>query len=278
MHVAHRATPEAILPAPDGATKSTTTTTKYTPQLLLLGRVLLVLHPQLHVLAVWDLDSDLSTPQRLVSLPADFHATCMCHPDTYLNKIVVGSNDGRLAVYNFATGRCLYESTVFCVAADATQQTSTQQTIVQKQQVNSQHFVGKVGTLTGVSVLVASPGLDVIGVGLADGRVALHNIKYDETVVEFSNASGAGLRHDMFLTNTAAAKGHALAEGGGGAQGGVGDTGNTPVMAMAFRTGGGVPLMVAGGGAGVVTVWNLETRRLHGVIKVRLWKGGIQLL
>ena len=31
--------------------------------------------------------------------------------------------------------------------------------------------------------------------------------------------------------------------------------------------GAGVPLMAAGGGAGVVTVWNLEARRLHAVLR-----------
>lgn len=31
--------------------------------------------------------------------------------------------------------------------------------------------------------------------------------------------------------------------------------------------GAGVPLMAAGGGAGVVTVWNLEKRRLHTLIR-----------
>ena len=31
--------------------------------------------------------------------------------------------------------------------------------------------------------------------------------------------------------------------------------------------GAGVPLMAAGGGAGAVTVWNLEERRLHTIIR-----------
>ena len=34
------------------------------------------------------------------------------------------------------------------------------------------------------------------------------------------------------------------------------------------NTGSGVPLMAAGGGAGVITVWNLNERRLHTIIKV----------
>jgi U3 small nucleolar RNA-associated protein 21 len=32
-------------------------------------------------------------------------------------------------------------------------------------------------------------------------------------------------------------------------------------------SGAGVPLMAAGGGAGVVTIWNLEERRLHTVLR-----------
>ena len=31
--------------------------------------------------------------------------------------------------------------------------------------------------------------------------------------------------------------------------------------------GGGLPLMAAGGSAGVVTVWNLEERKLHSVLR-----------
>ncbi len=35
----------------------------------------------------------------------------------------------------------------------------------------------------------------------------------------------------------------------------------------AVGAGVGVPLMAAGGGAGAITVWNLETRRLHTVVR-----------
>lgn len=36
---------------------------------------------------------------------------------------------------------------------------------------------------------------------------------------------------------------------------------------LTWCSGAGVPLMAAGGGAGVITIWNLEVRRLHTVIK-----------
>ena len=34
-----------------------------------------------------------------------------------------------------------------------------------------------------------------------------------------------------------------------------------------MQAGAGVPLMAAGGGAGVITVWDLEKRRLHTIIR-----------
>lgn len=39
-----------------------------------------------------------------MSLPEGFKPTCMAHPDTYLNKLVVGSEGGQLVLLNFVTG------------------------------------------------------------------------------------------------------------------------------------------------------------------------------
>ena len=81
----------------------------------------------------------------------------------------------------------------------------------------------------------------------------LHNLRYDEGVMTLYNASGAGTNADLFLTGSAAQAAR-LAAGGA-------------CTHIAFRTGGGAPLMAAGGGAGVITVWNLEQRRLHTLIR-----------
>lgn len=70
-------------------------------------------------------------------MPEGFEPTCMAHPDTYLNKVVVGGADGRLLLYNFTTGRLLYT------------------------------FEGLGGSP--VRCIASSPALDVVGVGLADG-------------------------------------------------------------------------------------------------------------
>lgn len=74
--------------------------------------------------------------QYTLQLPSSFNPTCFCHPDTYLNKVVVGSEEGSLQLWNFSTGRRLFEFK---------------------------------GWGAGVRCLAPSPALDVVGVGLADG-------------------------------------------------------------------------------------------------------------
>ena len=44
-----------------------------------------------------------------------------------------------------------------------------------------------------VRALTSSPALDIVGVGLGDGRAVLLNVRYDEVLSSFKNASGAGL-------------------------------------------------------------------------------------
>ena len=71
-----------------------------------------------------------------IDLEDDFAPTCMAHPDTYLNKVVVGSQQGSMQLWNFVKGTRLYK---FSVADCA------------------------------IKCLAPSPALDVIGIGMADG-------------------------------------------------------------------------------------------------------------
>ena len=75
--------------------------------------------------------------QVTMDLGSDFQPTCMAHPDTYLNKVVVGSSDGRLQLWNFSAGTRLFEFTSYAGTA--------------------------------VKCISPSPALDVVGLGLADG-------------------------------------------------------------------------------------------------------------
>ena len=75
--------------------------------------------------------------QAVMHIPEGFTPTCMAHPDTYLNKVVIGSQEGKLQLWNFASGKMLYE-------------------------------FQEVGT-GAVQCIAPSPALDVVGVGMSGG-------------------------------------------------------------------------------------------------------------
>ncbi|KAJ2307649.1 rRNA-processing protein utp21, partial [Coemansia sp. RSA 2706] len=82
-----------------------------------------------------------------------FQVTAVVHPSTYVNKIVVGSAQGGMQVWNIQTRRCLYE-------------------------------FKSVGS--GIACLVQAPAIDVLALGLLDGRVLLHNVKQDRAVMQLA--------------------------------------------------------------------------------------------
>ena len=77
--------------------------------------------------------------QMLIDLGKDFQPTCMAHPDTYVNKIVIGSKLGKMELWNFVSGKKLF---TFDFGSE-------------------------------ICCIKASPALDVVGVGLSDGWAKL---------------------------------------------------------------------------------------------------------
>ncbi|KAG6769424.1 hypothetical protein POTOM_025059 [Populus tomentosa] len=123
--------------------------------------------------------------------------TCLMHPDTYLNKVLIGSQEGGLQLWNVSTKKMLYE------------------------------FKGWGSSVTSC---VSSPALDVVAVGCVDGKIHVHNIRYDEEVVTFV--------HSM----------------------------RGAVTSLSFST-DGQPLLASGGSSGVISIWNLEKRKLQSVVR-----------
>ncbi|KAJ6857716.1 LOW QUALITY PROTEIN: U3 small nucleolar RNA-associated protein 21 [Populus alba x Populus x berolinensis] len=81
-----------------------------------------------------------------------------------------------------------------------------------------------------VSSCVSSPALDVVAVGCADGKIHVRNIRYDEEVVTFSHSTRGA------------------------------------VTALSFSS-DGQPLLASGGSSGVISIWNLEKRKLQSVVR-----------
>lgn len=77
---------------------------------------------------------------------------CAVHPSTYLNKILLGSQQGQLQLWNIRTNKLIYTFT---------------------------------GWGSPVLVLSQSPAVDVVGVGLETGDIVMHNLRYDEILMKF---------------------------------------------------------------------------------------------
>lgn len=125
-----------------------------------------------------------------------FKISAICHPYTYKYKVLMGSKQGQLQLWNVSSEQCLYK------------------------------FDGWGSEVTCIN---QSPVEDVLGIGLADGHVFVHNIKYDEVLVKIYQEYG-------------------------------------PVTSMSFRL-DGQPYLVTSSDVGHLMIWNLERKRLSSQIR-----------
>uniref|UniRef100_A0A8D0NHT1 WD repeat domain 36 n=1 Tax=Sus scrofa TaxID=9823 RepID=A0A8D0NHT1_PIG len=103
------------------------------------------------VLIIWHIYSE----EEYLQLSFDksvFKISAILHPSTYLNKILLGSEQGSLQLWNVKSNKLLYTFA---------------------------------GWKTGVTALQQAPAVDVVAVGLMSGQVIIHNIKFDETLMKF---------------------------------------------------------------------------------------------
>ncbi|KAH0628125.1 hypothetical protein JD844_008892 [Phrynosoma platyrhinos] len=109
-----------------------------------------------NVLIIWDIQSE----EEYLQLNFDksvFAVSAVMHPSTYLNKILLGSEQGSLQLWNIKSNKLLYT------------------------------FPGWGG---GVTVLQQAPAVDVVAVGLVSGHIIVHNIKFDEMLMKFQQDWG----------------------------------------------------------------------------------------
>uniref|UniRef100_M4BPC9 Small-subunit processome Utp21 domain-containing protein n=1 Tax=Hyaloperonospora arabidopsidis (strain Emoy2) TaxID=559515 RepID=M4BPC9_HYAAE len=166
-------------------------------QLMAVGTVLFSLDDARSII-MWDLGT-LEIIDTL-SFPVQFEPTRMLHPETYLNKILIGSKQGPLQLWNVRKKTCVFEFA---------------------------------GWGSAVTALEQSPAVDVVSIGLADGRLMVHHLQLDQRVLDF--------RQDQ----------------------------QSEITAVSFRTDAGAsttPLVVSGSQSGDIAVWNLQTKRLESVI------------
>lgn len=107
-------------------------------------------------------------------LPPDFVTTSVVHPTTYVNKVLLGAEDGRCLLLNLRTSRVV-------------------------------HIFGPFPSP--ITVLEPSPVVDVVAVGTKSGSVYLHNFRADKKVVSFHHESDSTYENDL---NSAASHGNPI--------------------------------------------------------------------
>lgn len=97
---------------------------------------------------------DIRTEELITELDFSkkhFNITTIIHPNTYINKVLLGSEQGQLQLWNLRVVKLIYTFK---------------------------------GWNTPVTALEQAPAIDVAAIGLRDGRIILHNLKLDETLFE----------------------------------------------------------------------------------------------
>lgn len=137
--------------------------------LIVFGDTIVALSSEGRSVFIWSVAS--TELIRRIDLPDDFVASSLIHPATYLNKILIGSTDGQLALWNIRTG-----SLVHAYDADRLRMSAA----------------GPNSAATAVAIvnLTQSPAVDVVAVGFADGHVLLHDIRLDESLFAIHASGG----------------------------------------------------------------------------------------
>lgn len=162
--------------------------------MLSMGRHIISIDKESNVF-IWSLETK-STYLEMSFSNSTFCITTALHPATYVNKLLLGSAQGALQLWNIKSNKMLYEFS---------------------------------GWGQPVTVLKQAPAIDVIGIGLGNGDIFLHNLKFDEVVMKLTQDWG-------------------------------------PVTGLAFRT-DGIPCMISASTQGHLAVWNLDEKRLSSQIR-----------
>ncbi|KOC59513.1 WD repeat-containing protein 36 [Habropoda laboriosa] len=143
------------------------------------------------ILKIWDIKTEELTAELTFSNNV-FKITTLIHPATYMNKVLLGSEQGQLQLWNLKVLKSIYTFK---------------------------------GWNTPITVLEQAPAIDVVAIGLNDGRIILHNLKFDETVFQLVQDWGS-------------------------------------VISISFRT-DEHPIMATGSLDGHIIFWNLEERKVE---------------
>lgn len=138
------------------------------------------------------------------------------HPHTYLNKVVVSYDDGSLELWNIRTLKKIFSF--------------NPKKWVSKHEKHSTGSKKKDDLSASVNCVVQSPAVDVVGLGLNDGRIVLLNLRTDKVLGVYRQDDG-------------------------------------PVIALSFRSDGRQSTLASASKNGTVVIWDLDKRQLQSMLR-----------
>ena len=107
---------------------------------------------------------DVKSKELIAEVPFHNHLfkiSAVLHPSTYINKVLLGSEQGSLQLFNVRKHKTIYTFK---------------------------------GWNQKVTCLCQSPVIDVVAIGLANGDICVHNLKSDTTLIKFNQEWGEVVR------------------------------------------------------------------------------------
>mmetsp|Transcript_36817 Transcript_36817/g.70972 ORF Transcript_36817/g.70972 Transcript_36817/m.70972 type:complete len:1115 (-) Transcript_36817:161-3505(-) len=163
-------------------------------------------------------------------------ATAIEHPNTYLNKVVIAFDHGGMELWNTVTGSKIYrfDSASFAPPPQINDLMSLSNSSSPLASSSSP------SPSSGITCVVQSSVIDVVGVGTTSGLIVVHNLKFDKTVMTFT--------HDREHGSVTCLSFHQGSNAG------------------SSKSVGTSPMLISGSSEGQVAVWDLKQRQLAALV------------
>ncbi|KAJ2923242.1 hypothetical protein H1R20_g13854, partial [Candolleomyces eurysporus] len=115
--------------------------------------------------------------QSTIEFEKGFTATSILHPATYLNKVIIASNEGDLELWNIQSQKRIFKFACSKLLS-----------------APSVPLLGKKpGHSSAITALTQSPAIDVVGIGFTSGEISVYDVRADEQLMRM-HMEGGGIR------------------------------------------------------------------------------------
>ncbi|KAG0705974.1 Utp21 specific WD40 associated putative domain-containing protein [Suillus ampliporus] len=138
---------------------------------VLFGSQLLALTEDGGRMLIWEVSTHERALSATVQFDIGFTATSILHPATYLNKVLIASNEGDMQLWNIRTQTCIHKFSH-----------SQLRTLPSQPQMSTPS--------SPITALTQSPAIDVVGVGFMSGEISVYDIRADERLMRMYMDNG----------------------------------------------------------------------------------------